>query len=215
MHSDKRALMKDYELFVFDWDGTLNSMRLTMRMNEAIKRALHMWNRDSGIKDFKHVDYDLKMKLKEEERKNDIMTNLFDILLNLSRPKLHNDSLKLIRKLRSSGKKVAIFSNGRGGRVIREMRILGITDSFDVVVSARDLNALKPNPTGLKAILSSTKTRPEKCLYIGDMVDDIIAAKLAHVHSCAVSCGFDSRHKLRSIKPDYLFSSIEEIYRHL
>ncbi|MDE1871262.1 MAG: HAD family hydrolase [Candidatus Micrarchaeota archaeon] len=214
MPSDKKKLM-DHDLFVFDWDGTLNSMRLTMRVNEAVKRALHIWNKDSKIKDFRHVDYDLKRRLKEEEMKNDIMTNLFDIFLNLSRPKLHNDSMRLIRKLRGRGKKTAIFSNGRGSRVIRELRILNMMDSFDVIVSARDLHALKPNPTGLKAILNTTKVRPGRCIYIGDMVDDVITAKLANVHSCAVSCGFDSQHRLSSIKPDYLFRSIEDLYMHL
>ncbi len=206
-----KDLLKGHDLFVFDWDGTLNSMRITMRVNESLKRALGIWNTDSSIKDFGHVDYDLKKRLRSEERKNDLMTFLFDILLYLSRPKLHNDSMRLIQHLKSKGKKVAVFSNGRSRRVLREMRILGITNHFDIIVSARDLNALKPNPTGLKAILNSLKTKPERTVYVGDMVDDVITAKLAHVHSCAVAGGFDSYHRLKSINPDYIFRSIEEL----
>src|ERR1700733_3961437 len=169
MVSKKINLMKDFDLFVFDWDGTLNNMRVTMRVNEALKRALHIWNKDSGIKDFTHVDYDLKKKLKSEERKNDFMTYLFDIFLNLSRPRLHKDTITLIKHLHKSGKKIAIFSNGRSHRVIRELKILGMEDYFDIIVSARDLHALKPNPTGLKAILISTKVKSNRCIYAGDM----------------------------------------------
>jgi pyrophosphatase PpaX len=215
MASKKINLMKDFDLFVFDWDGTLNNMRVTMRINEALKRALHIWNKDSSIKDFTHVDYDLKKKLKSEERKNDFMTYLFDIFLNLSRPRLHKDTITLIKHLHKSGKKIAIFSNGRSHRVIRELKILGMEDYFDIIVSARDLHALKPNPTGLKAILTSTKVKPNRCIYAGDMVDDIVTAKLAKVSSCGIADGFDSYHTLKSINPDYLFRSIEEMDRAL
>ena len=170
-----------------------------------MKRALHLWNEDSDIKDIKGSDYDLKRKLKNEERKNDIVTMMFDwVLTYVSRPLLHKDTIKMLEKLRKRGKKVAIFSNGSSKRVMREFRLLGITGYFDVIVSARDLHALKPNPTGLKLILKMTKTKAEKCVYIGDMVDDVLAAKLIKVDSCAVADGFDSYHKLKSIKPDYL-----------
>lgn len=201
----------NHELFIFDWDGTLNSMRLTMRVNETIKRSLHIWNKDSSIKDFTHVDYDLKKRLKQEERKNNIQTFLFDILLNFSRPRLHNDSIELLKHLKDEGKKVALFSNGRSSRLAKEMRLLKVQDYFDSIVSARELNILKPNPTGIRLILSSLKVKPEKSVYIGDMCDDVITAKLAHVNSCGVANGFDSYHKLRSIHPDYLFKSIEEL----
>jgi HAD superfamily hydrolase (TIGR01509 family) len=215
MSQNKNSLIKDCDLFVFDWDGTLNSMRITMRINESIKRALGIWNTDSSIKDFKHVDYDLKKKLKNEERKNDFMTYLFDFLLNISRPRLRNDSLELLKYLHKKGKKIAIFSNGRSHRVIRELRILGIVDYFDSIVSARDLNTLKPNPSGLKVVLNSTKVKASRCVYIGDMVDDIITAKLAHVSSCGVAGGFDSYHRLGSIHPDYLFKSLADMNRSL
>jgi len=204
------GLLKKYDLFVFDWDGTLNDMRITMRINESLKRALGLWNKDNSIKDFTHVNYDLKKQLKNEELKNNVMTYLFDIFLNLSMPRLHKDSVKMLKELRSHGKKVAIFSNGRGGRVIRELRILKITDYFDTIVSARDIDALKPDPAGLKLIISSMKVKPARCIYMGDMSDDIITAKLAHIASCGLADGFDSFHTLKSLHPTHIFKSIEE-----
>lgn len=199
------------ELFIFDWDGTLNSMRLTLRINEAVRRSLGIWNKDSSIKDFRSVDFDLKKKLDSEERKNNIQTFLFEILLNFSRPKLHNDSVDLLKKLRKKNKKIALFTNGRSARIIREVKYLGIDKYFDSIISARDINILKPNPTGLKMILKSLKVKPEKAIYIGDMVDDIVTARLAHMNSCAVADGFDSYHTLKSTSPDYIFRSVEEL----
>lgn len=213
MASGKGRLLDNYDLFIFDWDGTLDRMRLILRANESLKRALHVWNEDSSIKDFRHVDHDLKRKLRNIERRNDVFTFLFDIFLDFSKPRLHNDSLRTIDKLKRRGKKIAIFSNSGSYRLVKEMQHLGIIGYFDMIVSARELNAPKPNPTGIKYILSVLRTRPDRCLYIGDMVDDILTAKLAHVHSCAVADGFDSYHKLRSIHPEYIFRSIEELYK--
>jgi HAD superfamily hydrolase (TIGR01509 family) len=213
MVSKKGGMAGKIDLFIFDWDGTLNSMRLTMRINEAVKRALGVWNRDSSIKDLDRMDYNLKRQLKDEERKLDVLTFLFDIFLNFSRPKLHNDSVELLKKLRARHKRIAVLSNGRSQRLIKEIKYLGIGDYFDSVVSGRHIHEMKPNPTGLRAIVKDFKADPKRTVYIGDMVDDVITAKLAKVRSCAVSNGFDSYHKLRSIKPDYLFRSIEELNR--
>lgn len=209
----KSQLLKDTDLFIFDWDGTLNSMRLTMWINESVKRALGIWNRDSSIKDIGKMDFDLKKRLKDEGRKLDALTFLFEIFLSFSRPKLHNDTIELLEKLRRSRKKIAIFTNGRSQRLVKELKYLGITDYFDSIVSAREIHEIKPNPTGLKAILNTLKVRPERAVYMGDMVDDMITAKLIHVKSCAIANGFDSYHKLKSIRPDYIFRSIEELNR--
>lgn len=186
-------------------------MRLTMRINEAVKRALGIWNRDSEIKDLGKMDHNLKRQLKDEERKIDALTFLFDVFLSFSRPKLHNDTIALLKKLKRMHKRIAVMSNGRSQRLIKEFQYLGITDYFDSVVSGRHIHEIKPNPTGLKAILKEFKADPKKTVYIGDMVDDIITAKLAKVKSCAVANGFDSYHELRSAKPDYIFRSIEEL----
>ena len=110
-------------------------------------------------------------------------------------------------------KRIAVMSNGRSQRLIKEFQYLGITDYFDSVVSGRHIHEIKPNPTGVKAILKEFKADPKRTVYIGDMVDDIITAKLANVRSCAVANGFDSYHELKSAKPDYIFRSIEELNR--
>lgn len=206
---------RDHDLYVFDWDGTLNSMRLTLRINESLKRALHIWNRDSEVKDFTRLDVDLKRRLKREEWKNNWQTFMFDELLNFSKPKLHNDAIRLLKALRKRHKKIALFTNGRGHRVGKELHRLGIVDYFDSIISARDINSLKPNPTGLRLIMNRLHSSPKGTVYIGDMVDDIITARVAHVDSCGIAAGFDSYHRLKSAKPDYLFRSVEELCREI
>jgi phosphoglycolate phosphatase len=203
-------LSKKFDVFIFDWDGTLNDLRMITWVNEATKRALGLWNRDSAIKDFQSMNYNLRHKIEvREEYKNGIMAILADVLMVFSKPVLHKSTMKLLKELKSRGKKIAILSNERGYRLMMEISYLNIGDYFDVIVSAKHIKALKPNPTGLKAIMHTLKIKPDRAVFVGDMVDDILAAKLAGVSSCAVADGFDSHHKLKSMKPDYIFNGIE------
>jgi phosphoglycolate phosphatase-like HAD superfamily hydrolase len=205
-------LANKFDVFVFDWDGTLNNMRIITKVNESVKRALGIWNRDSSIKDFRGMDYNLKQRMESSESyRNSLISTLAEMVLVLSRPRLHNDTLELLQMLKKRGKRIAILSNARSYRLLSELSYLKITDYFDVIISTRDIKAMKPNPTGLKAILHFLKAKPGSVLYIGDMVDDVLTAKLAKVPSCAVADGFDSYHRLKSAKPDYLFSGIESL----
>jgi HAD superfamily hydrolase (TIGR01549 family) len=213
MRNDQsQHLLDKFDVFIFDWDGTLNNLRIITKLNETVKRALGIWNKDSSIKDFRSMEYDLKHKVQTEEMyKNRILSVIAELLLVLSKPRLHNDTLELLKTLKAKGKHVAVLSNARSYRLLSELSYLKVAKYFDVIVSANEIKAMKPNPTGIKAILHSLKAKPSSAIYIGDMVDDVIAAKLAKVTSCAVADGFDSHHKLKSVKPDYMFDGIESL----
>lgn len=203
------GMLKKYDAFVFDWDGTLNSLRLTVWLNEKMKRALGLWNRDSTIKRINIRDHDLRKRMDADGIEYDIAVPLVDLLMAFSKPKLHNDTKEILEVLKRHRKKIAIFSNGRSSRLVRELTYAGIVDYFDVIVSGMDIKAMKPNPTGLKVIIRTLGTKPGRTLYIGDMTDDIIVAKLNKAGSCAIANGLDSRHTLKSMKPDYIFDNIE------
>ena len=110
---------------------------------------------------------------------------------------------------------MVLFSNGAEYRVLKELAYVGIEDYFEMIVSAQDLKALKPNPLGLEVIIKALRAKKERAIYIGDMTTDIAMAKYAGISSCAVSCGFDSYIKLKSTHPDYIFRSIEELKKAL
>ncbi len=207
--------ISSFELYLFDWDGTLNSMGVVHRSYENLQRAIKKWNKDSKLKDIEKSKKKLKEKAIEEERKNLLVAALFDVLLIFVRPKLHNDTIKLIQYLRDHGKKVAILSNGRGARLRKELKILGIEGMFDAVVSAKDIKAIKPDPYGIHYVARKLGCKTKDTLYIGDTSDDILTAFLAKVPSCAVANGFHSRRTLQSAQPDYIFSGLEEMLKAL
>ncbi len=160
----------------------------------------------------------MKYNAKEIKSRTDHMKMLapfVDISMMLMKPKLHYDSREVLDELNKKKKWVVLFTNGAQYRILPELKKLNIEDSFDMIVSAQDLNALKPNPIGIEVILRELRCPRNKALYIGDMVNDVIMAKYANIASCAVSCGFDSYSKLKSKNPDYLFKSMEEFRKAL
>jgi HAD superfamily hydrolase (TIGR01509 family) len=215
MRDNVRGLAQKYKLFVFDWDGTLLYLRLPLAVNEAIKRALRLWNVSAPKK---LVDMRKSYKsgaMSEEKMKNHALVFVTDLIFMLSKPRLHNDTMKVLEALRKQHKQVALFSNAGRYRLTKELEYLGIKDYFKVVVSARDFHTTKPDPAGLKAILNTMNIAPGDAIYFGDMVDDIVAANILRVHTCGVADGFDSYHTLKSAKPEYLFRSMEALSKSL
>lgn len=62
----------------------------------------------------------------------------------------------------------------------------------------------------IRNFLKSHKINPELCLYVGDEVRDIEAAKKSGIRSLAVTWGYDSVIKLRESKPTYLACNAHE-----
>jgi FMN phosphatase YigB (HAD superfamily) len=209
------GLMGKYDVFIFDWDGTLSSLKLARALNERLNPR---WRyKKSHALDAKGTR-SLRVAEKRGEGgvlRSKLLSPFVDLSLLLLKPKLHNDALEVLRELKKKNKKIALLTNGARYRVLRELAILKIEDYFEVIISTQDLNALKPNPLGLEITLRAIKGKRERTLYTGDMVDDIIMAKFAKVTSCAMSCGFDSYGKLRASNPDYIFRSMEEFKKAL
>jgi phosphoglycolate phosphatase len=211
----RNALLRNHDLFIFDWDGTLSEMQSVLRLNESLKRVLHTWNRKAKIDEIEANRKGLKRAIEVEQTKNEFLAIVFEAAAVLYRPRMHRNAIDLVRLLKQRGKKVAILSNGNGSRLVKELEKMGVRKEFDLVVSAKDIGAIKPDPRGLSLVASKLRIPKGRAVYIGDMIDDVLTADLAGVDSCAVSDGFDSHAKLKSASPKYLFGSISELYTSL
>ena len=195
-----------YSLFIFDWDGTIVRIKLLNKINE-LKNPL--WKRRKSGKINRIISKSALHKLEiNEGSREERFRYILDPIVFLLRPKLQDDSFKLLNIL--SDKHVALFTNGAKWRVKREMRSLNVDRFFKIFISAQDIGALKPHPNGIKLILKSEGIMPKRALYIGDMADDILTAKKAGIDSCAISSGFDTYGTLKAEQPTYLFKSMQE-----
>lgn len=214
-------LLKRFDTFIFDWDGTISKGLFLRRLNEMVN-PFWIYKEKKSIM---HIDkYSVEMPkntntilgreirhhIKEKEIENRLLAMVVEMSVRFFSQKLQRDAIEVLQELKKDRANVALFTNGAQYRVLKEITHFHLEKYFDVTLSAQDVNALKPNPLGLNTIIKELKANKKKTIYIGDMVNDIETAKYANVSSCGISHGFATYEDLEGAKPDYLFRSMEE-----
>lgn len=199
-------LLSKYDLFIFDWDHTLTTSTLLITMLYLLGRRQKRKHAEE-LRRMRPDDFSARnIELRENVSR---LYSLFDDLYSLVfRPKLKPGSIEMIEFLKKNGKKVAIFSDSKTYRLFKEMRALGIAGKVDSALSAESVGFYKPDPTGLLLLLDRFKTSKEKSVYVGDMANDVLTAKLAGVDSCVVADGIDSAATLEKEGPNYSYARL-------
>ncbi|MEM3827278.1 MAG: HAD hydrolase-like protein [Candidatus Micrarchaeaceae archaeon] len=216
-----RFNVDDYDLFLFDWDGTLcvepfllklnkvlnPSWRLKkMRANEeATQKSALLRNGDAA----KHI---YKRGAFEEinEIETEIEARMADISISLFKPRLREGAKMVLEKLSKRRKYIALITDGALYRIYREVEKLGVLNYFEALLSLQTIGKLKPNPLGAELMIKALKAEKKKTIYIGDMVDDILFARYAGIDICTIAGGFQSFNTLKRYKPKFIYRNMME-----
>jgi len=93
-------------------------------------------------------------------------------------------------------------------RIVLEM--FGLLPFFDHV-QGTDGFPSKPNPDVIFKALDALGADPQDCLFVGDSVADMEAARRAGAKSCAVTYGYGVREHLERWTPDYWIDDLREL----
>lgn len=86
----------------------------------------------------------------------------------------------------------------------------GLLKHFSIVVGIEDVINGKPHPEGIHKALSSLGTAPDKSVFIGDTVFDILAGKSAGTLTIGVTTGYHSRVDLIEAGADEVVDRLTE-----
>jgi HAD superfamily hydrolase (TIGR01549 family) len=146
----------------------------------------------------------------------DVRAEIFRLLdgfefdaLTQARP--HKDSVAILRKIKHSEILTGIVTNSGRAPVESVIKEFGFEPYLSILVTRNEMEKLKPYPHGLLYAMKELKTDSEDCLYVGDSVIDIEAARLAKVRCASVSTGLYAMDALRQHSPDYVISSLQEL----
>jgi phosphoglycolate phosphatase len=90
----------------------------------------------------------------------------------------------------------------------RILAALGLRDLFDDVIGGDGPHRRKPDPAGLRAMMSAANTEPERTMLVGDSGIDLETARRAATSCCLVSYGFGFRRELLERKePGLVFAA--------
>jgi len=89
---------------------------------------------------------------------------------------------------------------------------LGVSKFFAQIYGGNSFPTKKPDPEGVRTILSEAKAIPAEAVMIGDSAVDVITGRNAGLWTCGVTYGF-APHTLSEAPPDVIVDSVEELKR--
>jgi HAD superfamily hydrolase (TIGR01549 family) len=201
-------LLDDFDLFIFDWDGTISSSTFIVRATRFFKRRYDI-NYIERHKASYRVDDISNIKIEEEEHM--LFSRAYDLYSVFVKPRLKPGAKEVLDALKKNGKKTAVFSDAIRYRLIKEARMLGLSELPDTFLSSDSIKRYKPDPTGLLIIADKFKAKKDRTLYVGDMSSDIMTARFAGVHVAAVADGVQTYSVLKAARPDHIFRTMSEL----
>ena len=200
------AVMKKYDICVFDLDGTLiDSLGdLAESCNEALRISgmpTHEIDRyrtfvGSGIKNL------IKRSLLDKSDDEVLVQTVYDSFNSiyqrncLVRTKTYSGINEMLLKLKECGVKLCVLSNKADEFSQMIADSLFEKGTFDLVWGKKSEFPIKPDPSALFAMLDKMTAKPDRCLYIGDSDVDCITARNAGVDFCGVEWGFRGKEEL-------------------
>ncbi len=124
-----------------------------------------------------------------------------------------------LRLWKKRGIKLGLFTSGYAYMIDRNYAAAGmpdVRDIFDVILTADDHTAHKPEPDGILELLRRIDIEPSHAMAVGDHVYDIIAAKRAGIGTAVgILHGIGTRQELADAQADIIVASIDELDAHL
>jgi phosphoglycolate phosphatase-like HAD superfamily hydrolase len=171
-------LEKDYELIIYDFDGTLVDMIIDWNGLKTVLNNL-MSNKNTNLKISELIF------IAKQNGQDDMVKSIFELIEEFEWDGAKDSCLKdaVVNHYFSnisSNKNVAILTNNMNKTVKRTL-IKHKMPSPQLIIGRSDVENIKPDIEGILKILSYFKIDPENALLIGDSENDKIAAKKAKV----------------------------------
>jgi phosphoglycolate phosphatase len=113
--------------------------------------------------------------------------------------------------LRERGCRLAVVTNKEGRYTDTVLRVHGLHEAFDLVVSGDTLPTKKPNPAGVLRGLGDWGISPDKALFVGDSSIDAATARNAGVAVWLLPYGYNMGASVEDCRPDRVIQDFSEL----
>lgn len=189
--------MPDYQLLIFDWDGTLVDSigRIVESMHRAADACELLRCSDAQVRGIIGLGLpeaigSLYPELADPARIERFRHHYSEHYLSLeTEPSaLFADVAETLEVFRAQGYRLAVATGKTRHGLQRVLQGRDWVDYFDVTRCA-DETASKPDPLMLQEILAHCGVAPERALMVGDSSFDLLMARRAGIDSVAVGYG--------------------------
>ncbi|WP_286232533.1 HAD family hydrolase [Thalassotalea sediminis] len=210
--------MKQYQLVIFDWDGTLMdsiariissvqqlamSENLALPNEDAIKGIIGLSLDEALTTLFPNADSHDVEQLKRGYKKHYVD-------LDPTPAPIYDYAHQLLSGLKNRGKFLAVATGKAREGLHRVWQEAALCDYFDSSRCGCECTS-KPHPDMIEQLLEEFNIAPENAVMIGDSILDMEMAKRAGVDSIGVTHGVHEREKLSLYSPTAIVNSLQEI----
>ncbi len=209
--------MTSFQLFVFDFDGTLVDTKkdIADSVNRTLKELeLRTLDRET-LYTFIGKGVNHLMTRSLEGTGYDDLPCAIDVFMRHYEEHLM-DQTDLFPNCREilehfAHKENTILSNKPTHFITQILDALDCRAPFSTIIGGDRMPAKKPDPGGLLHILEQHRMPPEETLMIGDSLVDVATGKRAGVKTCGVTYGHAGRESLESAQPDWIIDDLSEL----
>lgn len=214
--------MKEYQLIIFDWDGTL--MDSVGRIVSSMQKAAQACNLPvpsiTAVKDIIGLSLQVSMQYLFPQTSDELHKTLIQHYSNYYK---HLDDTptplfpgidRMMQQLHASGKSLAV-ATGKSRNGLD--RVLAETDMTALFCARRgaDEAKSKPDPLMLQQILDELNMPAQSAVMVGDSVHDLAMAQAIGMDSIGVTWGVHDKAMLEHHQPVAIVDSVAELHQHL
>ncbi|NNL86340.1 MAG: HAD family hydrolase [Myxococcales bacterium] len=119
------------------------------------------------------------------------------------------DAVETVQELAAGGFVLGLATSS--GRALPFLDRCGLRDHFAAIVGREDVARHKPHPEPLLLCAERITRDPGRCMYVGDSLVDIRAARAAGMTAVAIPTGTSPRERLAEEGPDLLLGRLSEL----
>lgn len=211
--------MPDYQLLIFDWDGTLVDSigRIVESMHRAADACELRRCSDAQVKGIIGLGLPEAIVSLYPELVDPLLIERFRLrysehylMLEAEPSALFAGVAESLEVFRMMGYRLAVATGKTRHGLQRVLEGRGWSDYFDVTRCA-DETASKPDPLMLQEILAHCGVSPRRALMVGDSSFDLLMARRAGIDSVAVGYGAQSLTALSAHEPTLAIDCFTEL----
>jgi phosphoglycolate phosphatase len=116
-----------------------------------------------------------------------------------------------LRTLHEAGMRIAVVTNKQRRFANDLLHRLDLMRWVDVVVGGDTCERRKPDPQPLLFACASLELSPSQALMVGDSINDVTAARAAHIPVVCVPYGYNEGQDPRTLACDAMIESLAEL----
>jgi len=128
-----------------------------------------------------------------------------------SSTELYDGVRDLVIRLATSGIVLGILSTKFRYRIRQILDRYEVTEQFAVIIGGEDVENHKPDPEGLRLLLSEINRKPEQVVLVGDSLTDAKTALRGGIDFIAVLTGTTTAAQFSAFSPKAVLESVTEI----